>query len=230
MGKTKRAGRGHNQAIDGRLAPEPECQRRLKQRIADNRADWARRHPDMAADERRLRKGRAELLANWKHKNAGTPETHEAHEEATRRRNRGALARLYQSGAIDCDQLNAAEEIAIVAERIGADVAVKTASLETRVDVTRCNDGSVFELIGQVRREMAYTEWRARLSHPAAVLDMLVGEPVGFTVIAARYRMHHRKAKRLLIDALDLWPEILGGVRKAVDQKDLDRQHARLAA
>jgi hypothetical protein len=112
-----------------------------------------RRHPELAASERALRKGRAELLDNWKHKNEGTPETH----EHASRRNQGALARLYQSGAIDAEQLAAAVEIALVHERIGSDVAVKTASLETRVDVTRIGDGGFYERLGQVRREMAYT-------------------------------------------------------------------------
>jgi hypothetical protein len=59
---------------------------------------------------------------------------------------------------------------------------------------------------------------------------MLVGEPVGFTIVAARYRMHNRKAKQLLIDALDLWPEILGAVCKEIDEKDLAAAHRRLAA
>jgi hypothetical protein len=100
---------------------------------------------------------------------------------------------------------------------------VRTASLETRVDVTRLGDGSFFERLGQVRREAAYTRWRAQLRRPAPVLEMLVGEPVGFTIVAARYRMHNRKAKQLLIDALDLWPQILGAVCK-----DCRREGSRL--
>lgn len=166
------------------------------------------------------------MLERWKHKNDGTAETH----EQASRRNQGALVRLYQSGAIDSEQLASAVEIATVAERIGRDVAVKTASLETRVDVTRIGDGGFFERLGQVRREYAYTEWRHRLTHPAAVLDMLVGEPVGFTIVAARYRMHNRRAKQLLLDALDSWPEILGHACKAIDDRELAAAHARLAA
>jgi hypothetical protein len=173
-----------------------------------------------------LRKSRAELLERWKHKNEGTPETH----EQASRRNQGALVRLYETGAIDSEQLASAVEIAVVAERIASDVAVKTASLETRVDVTRIGDGGFFERLGQVRREYAYTEWRQRLSHPAAVLDMLIGEPLGFTIVAARYGMHHRRAKRMLIHALDVWPEILGSVCKEIDDKVLAAAHARLAA
>jgi hypothetical protein len=207
--------------------PARKLQQLLEERAERSRAAWAKMHPQIAAAERRLRKDRATTLASWKHKNEGTPETH----ERASRRNQGALASLYKSGSIDGEQLASAEEIARIAERIGADVAVRTASLETRVDLgPRHYDALHDERIQQVRREMAYSEWRQLLPQPAPVLDMLVGEAIGFTVVAERYRMHNRKAKRLLIEALDLWPEILGRVCKMVDQRDLDRAHARLAA
>jgi hypothetical protein len=206
------------------------AQRRLDERRdrvdEDPASAWRRRHPQIAAQERQLRKQRAEVLKRWKHKNDGTPETH----EHASRCNQGALARLYQSGAIDSEQLAAAEEIGRVAERIARDVTVRTASLETRVDITRIGDGGFFELLGQVRREVAYTWWRERLPFPAIVLDMLTAERVGFTVAAARHRIHNRKAKRLLIDALDLWPEALSLAFKQVDEKDLAIAHARLLA
>lgn len=207
-----------------------------------NRDAWARQHPDLAGSERALRKARAELLERWKHKNEGTAETH----EQASRRNQGALAHLYKNGAIDAEQLGSAVEIATVAERIASDVAVKTASLETRVDTTRLGDGSFFERLGQVRREAAYTRWRdaARMLGPprlgsgqaiAAVLDMIVGNhidggPVGFTIVASRYGMHNRRAKQLLISALDLWPAALGEACKAIDEQALNAAHARLAA
>jgi hypothetical protein len=184
-------------------------------------------HPKAAAAERRLRKQRVATLADWKHKNEGTPETH----EHASRRNQGSLASLYKSGSIDAEQLASAGEIALVAERIGADVAVRTASLETRVDLgPRHYDALHDERIGQVRREAAYSRWRAQLPQPAPVLEMLVGEPVGFTIVAKRYRMHNRKAKQLLISALDLWPVILGAVYKEIDGQALAMAHARIAA
>jgi hypothetical protein len=214
------------QAANRREVARRRLETELRPIVGDPSADWRARHPQIAAQERALRKGRAEILANWKHKNEGTAETH----EQASRRNQGALASLYKNGSIDAEQLASAVEIAIVAERIGADVAVRTASLETRVDVTRLGDGSFFERLSQVRREMAYTRWRARLAQPAPVLEMLVGEPVGFTIVAARHGMHNRKAKRLLIAALDLWPQVLGDVCKEIDEKDLAAAHRRLAA
>lgn len=201
-------------------------ERELAARRESIRLAWAARHPDAAAAERSLRKQRAALLQRWKHKNDGTPETH----EHASHRDQGALALLYKTGAIDAEQLASAVEIALVAERIASDVTVKTASLETRVDVFHCGEGGFFEALGQVRREVAYSRWRAQLRSPAPVLDMLVGDSVGYTIVARRYRMHNRRAKQLLIDALDLWPEILGRVFKEIDERDLAAAHARLAA
>lgn len=195
----------------------------LADRAAQNKDAWARRHPHAAKAERHLRKERAGMLDRWGHKNEGTPETH----EHASRRNQGALARLYETGAIDAEQLAGAVEIAQVHERIGADVSIRTASLETRVDVTRMGDGTFFERLGNVRREVAYTRWRNEIEGPiGAVLDMIVGEPVGFTIVARRYRIHNRKAKRLLIAALDLWPRILGQVAKELDQGALSAAQA----
>lgn len=201
-----------------------EAQRRADARAEAGKDAWARRHPAAAAAERALRKERAELVARWKHKNDGTPETH----EKASRRKQGALARLYESGAIELEQLIAAQEIAEAAERIAAGVMVKTASLETRVDATRRGDGAFFETLTRVRHEVAYTRWRAALPAPAPVLDMIVGEPIGFSIVAMRYGMHHRRAKRLLIEALDLWPRILHDAVRAIDQERLDFAHERI--
>lgn len=161
------------------------------------------------------------LRERWSHKR-GTPETHE-HVARTRE---GSLARLYQTGAIDAEQLASAAQIAEVVERIGADVAVRTASLETRVDSCRHGDGGFHEQLGRVRREMAYTRWRARAPEPvAALLEMIAGD-VGFTVVARVYRMHNRRAKKLLLDGLNLWPVILEGVCREVDPATLAAAHA----
>jgi len=202
-------------------------QRAMDARANDSRANWSRLHPRAAAVERSLRKQRLTIVERWKHKNEGTPETH----EQASRRNQGALVQLYKNGSIDAEQLAAAVEIAQVVERIGSDVAVKTASLETRVDVTRMGDGSFYERLGHVRREIAYTRWRCEVRGPIApILEMITGEPIGFTIVAKRYRMGNDRTKRLLIDALDLWPRILAGVSKEVDVTEVDAAHARLAA
>lgn len=191
------------------------------ERIEANREAWATRHPEAAKAERKLRKERRQAQKRWRSAGAGTVETH----EHAARLNQGALARLCRSGAIDADQLAAALEIQTVHERIGADVAIRTASLETRVDRRRWTGDDIFhENLARVRREAAYTAWRRALAaegRAAPALAMIVGDgdgPIGFTIAARRYRMHHKKAKRLLIEALDLWWRMLGESRRAIDE------------
>ncbi|AJP74567.1 hypothetical protein TS85_15795 [Sphingomonas hengshuiensis] len=152
------------------------------------------------------------LRERWSHKQ-GTPQTLE-HASKVRQ---GALARLYQSGAIDADQLASGVAIREAAHRCTAEVLIKTASLETRVDGGRKGDGTFYEALGAVRSEVAYTRWRAAVQGPVgAILDMIVGD-VGLASAARRHRMHHDRARRLLIDALDLWPRIRAAVRKEID-------------
>jgi hypothetical protein len=228
---TRGSARGTQCAVGWSTKPERKRKQSASEKwLADraelNRERWARRHPEAARAERRLRKERAELLKRWDHKNDGTPETHQHAERA--RHHQGSLVDLYRREVIDAEQLAAAAEIAQVAERIAAGVNVKTASLETRVDVTRLGDGTFFEKLSDVRHEAAYTRWRAMLPAPAAVLDMIVGEAVGFTIAARRHGIGNKRAKRLLIEALDLWPRILHDAVRAIGQDDLDFAHARI--
>lgn len=186
---------------------------------------WAKRHPERAKEERGLRKARVTMLTDWSHKNDGTPETHE-HASKTRQ---GALARLYESGAITADQLAWANEIAMTAEAIERDVAVKTASLETRIDIEGRPTVALVEGVMRVRREQAYGEWRKMLPTPKRlVMDMILGEPIGYVVAARRYGIHNRKAKRYLIQAIDRWPECLEEACRMIDKEDVAKAHARL--
>lgn len=189
---------------------------------SEQRSAWARRHPERAAQERALRLARRDLIEQCPATCAATPETR-AHAKAKRQ---GALARLYASGAISIEQLGAALEIAAVVERIGSDVTVRTVSLETRVDQSMRGDGGFFEALGQVRREVAYRHWRAGLpvllhgAPVAAVLDLIV-EDVGVTIVARRYRMHVRRVRKILSDALDAWDGHLWAAVKEVDEATL---------
>jgi len=178
---------------------------------------WQQRHPKKAAQELALRRERRLIRKEWSHKVNGTPETHYRASHARQ----GSLARLYQSGAIDIEQLSASQEIAAVHERIGADVTVRTVSLETRVDTGRTAAQTFFEKLGAVRAEVAYTRWRAALPGPAApILDMIAGD-VAYTEAARRYSMHNRRAKRLLIQSLDLWPAMARQARDEIDEATL---------
>lgn len=177
---------------------------------------FARRHPSVAAGERALRKRNRAVHEDFGHKVNGTPQTH----YNAARIVQGAMARLYQSGAIDAVQLAAASEIVAVAERIGADVTVRTVSLETRVDRSPAGDGGFHEKLGWVRREVAYSAWRAALSHPQVVLAMIVGD-TGIAAAARLHRMSVRRAKALLIAALDDWDGRVMDAVRAVDDATL---------
>lgn len=195
---------------------------------------WCARHPEKAAELRRLRLQNREAEERWGARGAGTPATHA---RAAQMR-QGAIARLYHSGAITAEQVGSALEIAAAAERIGAEVKVRTISLETRIDGGR-RDGSFWEALGQVRSEIAYTRWRAALiplcsgargdhAPVAVVLDMIVHDS-GVTAAAALHRVHVRRARRLLSEALDLWPGIMGECVRTVDAQDLEAAHRRVA-
>lgn len=176
------------------------------------------------AEQRRLRKERADMLKRWSHKREGTAETHEAH----RRQRAGAIARLHASGFLSDDELAWSQEIAAAAERIMADAGVRTASLETRVDTSRHGD-AFHEALFSVWMEMAYSRWRAQLLPAVATmaLDMIVRD-IGLTQAAAARGMHKRRARRLLVEALHHWARIFRDVRKEVTSADLVAAHAGL--
>lgn len=162
---------------------------------------------------------RVVLREDWSHKANGTPETW-GHAQRT---HQGALAQLHANGSIDDDQLAWAAEIGKASESIEHDVDVRTASLEARVDTSPGRSDLVEQRLSVVRLHVAYTRWRDMLPHPKRlVLDMLVGDPIGFSVAAARHRVHKRKAKRELIAALDRWPECKAFARAQIDQDGLD--------
>ena len=187
------------------------------------RSAWAVRHPRQAAQERGFRKERAELLADFSHKRNGTPETH----HHASRAQQGAVARLYASGRLAIEEVSWAQEIRAVAERIGADVAICTASLETRVDVSRHGD-AFFEALGAVRAEIAYSHWRAKLGGRAALpLDIIVGD-LALTEAARRYRMSTRRAGAVLEDALRLWGCMIREACREISAADLAAAQAGL--
>jgi hypothetical protein len=196
---------------------EARLGRSMKPRLLSKRAQRRARNKEKQAN----------LAEKWKHKKDGTPETHE---HASRIR-QGALARLCEAGTIDAEQLGWALEIAEVAEQIQRDVAVRTASLETRVDCGSGQRNDAAEGIRKVRFHLAYTSWRAQLAEPhAAILDMIIGEPIPFSTAARRYRIGHMRAKRMLIDAIDRWPECVDAAARSIDSKGLQRFNEQLEA
>lgn len=141
------------------------------------------------------------LRERWSHKAAGTAETHEHAEQARLRP--GSLARLFDSGTLNKEQLAAADQIAEAHRAITADVAIRTASLETRVDGGMRQPE--VQLLGLVWNELAYAWWRNTVRGPIDALLAVIVHDVGLTIVARRYAMSMPRARRMLVDALDLW-------------------------
>lgn len=174
----------------------------------------------MAAAERQLRADRRDTIARFGHKVNGTPETHA---KAARVR-QGVLARMYEAGAITIEQLGSSQEIRAAYERIVSPAAVRTVSLETRVDTSRMGDETFFEALGQVRREIAYTRWAAAVRSDrrrAGVVQAVLFEDAGLAAAARRWRMRDAGAKAAVSWALDLWPDLLMAAIREVDHADL---------
>lgn len=158
------------------------------------------------------------LRERWSHKTQGTVQTWNAAEGT----HQGALAQLHKNGTINGEQLEWAAQIANVHRSIESDVAVKVASLEARIDQSG-RPPVIGERIHRVRMHRAYGFWRDMLPAPKSlVLDMIVGDTIGYTVAATRYRVHKRKAKRLLLEAIQRWPLSVAHAFSVVDQPTVD--------
>ncbi len=177
---------------------------------------WAARHPARAAEERRLRQEHRAARRVFGKTPDGTAETH-AKAALTRQ---GALARAYEAGHITLDELGWGCEIAQVHEHIGRDVAVRTMSMETRIDGGRSGDGHFFEALAAVRAEAAYTVWRASVVLPGLVMA-IVYEDLGVSVAARRWRMRNTRARQLLCQGLQLWPRCIGEAVRDIDEATL---------
>lgn len=139
------------------------------------------------------------LREKWSHK-AGTAETMERVELAAKQP--GALARMLKSGAIDADQLAAAEEIATAHRAITAAVRVRTANYE-RVDGGARDAGE--EAFARMRGEVAYRRWRDEVGPLAAPLLAMIVDDDGVVATARRYRVSTRRMGALLAASLSLW-------------------------
>lgn len=149
--------------------------------------------------------------------------------QATVKRNRRTdpIADLYHRGTVTEEQYEAAVQIARVAEMLARPVAVRSASLEARVDNSGSAKDMLIEQVDRVRLEATYSAWRAQLPMPKRlVLDMVIdGRPIFAT--ARRYRIGFPKARKQLIDALDRWNSLRGKLVKEIDEQDVLAAHYR---
>ncbi|KTT72632.1 hypothetical protein [Sphingomonas endophytica] len=133
----------------------------------------------------------------------GTPETI-AHLDARERR-AGAIARLYMSGAIDADQLAAADKIAATYRAVMADTPLKTASWETRTGGGGVGgDGVELTTIEIAYGRYALEWWLRSITQPAAMLA-IVAEDVALTNAARLFALSVPRTRTLLCEALTTW-------------------------
>lgn len=151
-------------------------------------------------------------------------------QNAFTRQSRSALAYMRERGSITDDQFAYAMEIASIAEMIERSVATSGASMEARVDCSGSAKDQLHESLYRVRAEGAYTEWRSKLPLPRRMVIDMVTRDAGLAAIASEHNMGWPRARTILINALDAWPDILAKYVRRIDQDDLDRQHARLRA
>lgn len=143
-----------------------------------------------------------ELRERWSHKANGTAATHE-HAAAEARRE-GSLARLHKSGAIDAHQLAAADGIREAYQLVVADVSVRTAKLEPR-STGGGPDAASAEPIRTVIAERAYSRWREAMGPNGPMLLAIIVDDVALTIAARRWRVSNRRARAILVNALDSW-------------------------
>ena len=146
-----------------------------------------------------------------------------------RRKTRSALEYMRQQGSLSDEQYYSAQRIAQIAEMIEKQVSLGCASMEARVDCSGSARDALNESLYRVRAEAAYTEWRARLPLPRRMVIDMVTQDAGLSRIASEHNMGWPKARRILTEALDRWPEIFARYVKQIDAEDLAAQHARLA-
>lgn len=142
------------------------------------------------------------LRERWSHKTNGTAETHE--HATVQARREGALARLVATGAIDAHQLAAADQIAEAYHSITAEVAVRTANLEPRSSGGGPHSAS-HAPIAAVIRERAYARWRDAVAPHALMLLAIIVDDMALTTAARDWRLSNRRARSILVSALDSW-------------------------
>lgn len=135
---------------------------------------------------------------------------------------------LHRRGAIDSNQLEAAEQIEIAHSIITRGISIRGANFEARVDNSGAGRDVLIEQLAIVRLEVTYSKWRRRVKQkPAMILAMLTGTRSLFE-IARGHKTGWPRARQLLIDSLDAWLELRDKVARDITQDDVDRVYSKL--
>lgn len=192
--------------------PETAEQRRVRELLADDRADHLIPPEALAQGDF-----------------ADVTVVADDQSQATVKRNRmtNPMLALYERGSITEEQFEASVEIARVAEIIAQAVGMRSASLEARVDNSGSAKDLLIEHIGRVRLEATYSEWRQTLPMPRRMVIDLVTGSVSLTVSSRRYRMRKRKAKVILVEALDRWIGLRSKIESEIEEQEVIAAHFR---
>lgn len=165
-----------------------------------------------------MREAHAQLVRRRQAAEEATPET-----LAKRRAHHDSLDQMEANGSITAEQREYAAQIANVHRSIESDVRIALASLEARVDSSGSGANRVAEGVQRVRMHRAYTLWRDSLRAPKQlVLDMIVGDAIGYSVAARLHRVSHRTARGRLIAALEAWPDFVAAAWREVDAERVE--------
>lgn len=196
----------------GYARPAPELPKKPK---GVSKAEWKVQRAALLAAGSTLAPGVEEWVAlreAWSHKAQGTPETHQAAHEASKRP--GALARLYATGTIDRDQIDAADQIRKAYRSITAEVPCKTASWDIRTGGGAYGAADL-PLLESMEDEFRFNWWYRSTGRSAPAIMSIIVDDLGLTVVAARYGMATRRLRDLLVEALDLWWKNWGSTKRS---------------
>lgn len=146
-----------------------------------------------------------------------------------RRRTTSSLARLAMRGVITDDQLYAAQELALISERIGRDVATASGNLSARVDNGSGNRDHAAESLRRVQIEQAYSRWRLAIPLPRQMILDMVREDNQLAAIARGYHRSWVTAIGMLREALDEWGRFKREAFDTITQDDVDAAAQRAA-
>lgn len=173
------------------------------------KSEWKARRHELQQASTRLLPGieeHVQLRERWAF-DKGTPQTLERADRAGKRA--GSLARLHGSGTITSEQLIAALDIAETYEAICNQVGIKSSFAFDRVDCSFRPELAGDVLSAGAVRELRYDEWRRSVERFGLVVDIIVAD-VGLTIAARAHRVSDRRARALLVDALNLWIVLRG--------------------
>ncbi|MBB4152918.1 hypothetical protein GGQ80_000806 [Sphingomonas jinjuensis] len=177
-----------------------------------SKSEWKARRHELQLASTRLLPGieeQVQLREEW----GGGRGTAQTVYHADRARKRaGSLARLHASGTVTSEQLIAALDIAETYEAICNHVGIKSSFAFDRVDCSFRPELAGDVLSAGAIRELRYDEWRRSVERFALVVDIIVAD-VGLTIAARSHRVSDRRARVLLVDALELWILLRGRPR-----------------